>query len=156
MKIAANSSTTGTRYLRPEGKGDTYDKFDGMGIAGTGAGRFDDSFQTSDVESLQTTREAAQRVKKDLAATRKFRSIEVGPKATKTSTVDRQETFKGVTLFNRWRIGHYVVTEASKTSTSYDVSADIVVGGAGTATTKMKIAEVQSAKDTKQGWYFFD
>lgn len=156
MKIAANSSATGTRYLRPEGKGDTYDKFDGMGIAGTGAGRFDDSFQTSNVESVKTTREAAQRVKKDLAATRKFQSIEVGPEAVKTTTLDREETFKGVTLFNRWRIGHYVVTEASKTSTSYDVSAEILVGGAGSATTKMKIAEVQSAQNTKQGWYFFN
>ena len=156
MKISARTPSQGTPYLRPDGAGDTYDKFDGMGLAGTGAGRFDDTFQTSDVKSVKTTREAAGRVKKRLAATRKFRSIEVGPEATKTVTLEREETFKGVPLFNRWRIGRYEVTEFSKTSTSYDVSAEIVVGGGGTAGTKMKIAEIQSGESSKHGWYFFD
>lgn len=149
------TSRAGSPYLRPQGAGDTYDKFDGVGLAGSGAGRFDDSFHTSEDEQVKTTREAARRVKSRLAATKRFRSIEVGPEATKTTTVDRKETFKGVTLFNRWRIGRYEITEKSETSTSYNVSAEIPVGG-GSANTNMKIAEIQSGRDSRQGWYFFD
>lgn len=155
MTTTTISRNPGTRYLRPQGGGDTYDAFKGVGLSGTGAGRFEDEFQTSDSTQIETTRQAAARVKKQLAATRKFRNIEVGPEATRTVEKQRQETFKGVTLFNRWRIGRYEVSESSKETVSYDVSAELPVGG-GTATTKMKVGESQSDQSKSQGWYFFD
>lgn len=39
-RLTSSSNPSGSRYLRPEGNGDTYDEFKGVGLPGLVAGSF--------------------------------------------------------------------------------------------------------------------
>lgn len=154
MNIKAQSS--GSVYRRPHGQGDTYDDFDGVGLPGLGAGTFEDEFNQSSASQVATDPKAARKLKRRLAKTRKFKNIEVEPQAERETSHRRSEVFKGVSLFNRWRIGPYEVKETSQEVTRYQVKAEIPIGG-GSASTNMKIAETSGpTSSVDKGWYFFD
>lgn len=149
-------ANTGSIYQRPRGEGDTYDDFDGVGLPGLGAGTFEDDFTQSWEAEIKTDPKAARQLKRRLAKTGKFKNIEVAPTAQQNSTSKRSEVFKGVSLFNRWRIGPYEVKTSDAQVTNYVVKAEIPVGG-GSASTSMKMSEASPPTSTSErGWYFFD
>lgn len=151
MKIASS----GTPYQRPGGAGDTYDSFKGFGLAGTGAGSFSDSFAENSTQTVKASAQAVKELRQQLSGT-KFRNVRVDPDAQMHTTHQRSEVFKGVTLFNRWRIGHFTVSESSKNVTEYKVHAEIPIGG-GAANTKLTMSRTEIGENlNRSGWYFFD
>lgn len=157
MKIASpQPQRPGSPYLRPQGQGDTYDEFEGVSLPGLGAGSFSDQFSKTETEQVDADPKAARRLERQLERNPKFRKVEIGPTAEQATTSSQQEEFKGVTLFNRWRVGPYERTQTSQQVTTYQVSAEMPIGG-GSATTRMKISEtIPGPKQNQSGWYFFD
>lgn len=154
MNVAAKPQT-GTPYLRPQGKGDTYDTFKGTDLAVAAGGRFADVENHEQTDTVETSREARRDIKKQFSKVRTFRNVKVRPEAERTSSESRSEVFKGVTIANRWRIGRFEVTTTNTASTTYKVDAEIVKSGI-VAKTTMSVARPDTPQvSTKSGWYLF-
>jgi hypothetical protein len=153
--IAGTSTTSGTRFLRPNSGGDTYDRFKGANLAVVAGGTFSDSEKSEISDTVETSRKASNDLSRQLSKGGRFRNVKVRPEAEETIKTSRNEVFKGVTFGNRWRIGHYVVTSQRSKSTSYKVDAEIHSGPV-VAKTTMSISQPEMPSVSSQsGWYFF-
>lgn len=128
---------------------DRFDSYKGVNLGIIKAGKFNNDAETI-TKMTVVDKEGARKLKRQLESGGRFKHVKVDPEGERTSKRISSEIFKGVVLFNRWKVGKYTTIHGGADETRYKVKAKIPMSIGGYADMKTEVsATVPAGWDVK-------
>lgn len=148
MGLIKHSAKTGVRTSQDPK--DTYDSFSGTDLCMVKSGRFEDIDKAGSSSNINDPA-GALKIKAQMEKSKMFYKVEVSPEAVRDTETTTTETFKGLAIGNRWKIGRFTLNQTEISTDTFTTKSVLHAGGVST----MKVAINNPPEIESKTWFTF-